>query len=177
MFAPKHHASTKRVATVRKQLGIRTIFNFLGPLCNPARATYQIIGVSDKEMLETYANAVKDLGIKKALVVRGEDGLDEISLCADTDVFEIENGEIKNYKITPTDFGFKVVKPKEIEGRVASESVEIMKDVLSGKKSAIYDLVALNSGASLYTSNNAKSIKEGVLKACLLYTSPSPRDS
>ena len=116
-------------------------------------------------MLETYANAVKDLGIKKALVVRGEDGLDEISLCADTDVFEIENGEIKNYKITPTDFGFKAVKPKEIEGRVASESVEIMKDVLSGKKSAIYDLVALNSGASLYTSNNAKSIKEGVLKA------------
>ncbi len=165
MFAPKHHASTKRVAIARKELGIRTIFNFLGPLCNPASSTYQIIGVSDETMLETYAEAVIDLKIKKALIVRGEDGLDEISLCAETNVFEVEDGKIKNYKISPKDFELEVAKPKEIEGRVASESAKTMKEVLSGKKSAIYNLVALNSGASLYTCNKANSIADGVTLA------------
>ena len=116
-------------------------------------------------MLETYAKAVKDLGVKTALVVRGDDGLDEISLCAQTNIYEIEDGKIKNYKISPKDFGFELAKPKDIEGQIASESVEIMKDVLSGKKSAIYDLVALNSGASLYACNKASSILEGVLTA------------
>ena len=165
MFAPTHHGSTKRVAIARKQIGVRTIFNFLGPLCNPANSTYQIIGVSDETMLETYAKAIIELGIKRALVVRGQDGLDEISICAETKAYEINNGEITNYIISPKDFGFELSKPKDIEGKIASESIETMKDVLSGKKSAIYDLVALNSGAGLYISNNANSISEGVKKA------------
>lgn len=162
MFAPKHHASTKRVVIARKKLGVRTIFNFLGPLCNPAGASYQIIGVSDESMLETYANAVVELGIKRALIVRGEDGLDEISLCAKTNVFEVDNGKIKNYSISPEDFGFSIAQPEKIKGESVKESVTVMKKTLSGSKSPIYDLVALNSGAALYISNKASSIADGV---------------
>lgn len=162
MFAPKHHASTKRVAVIRRELGKRTIFNFLGPLCNPAQASFQVLGVSDYRMLEIVAKALPALGVKKALVVRGHDGLDEISLCAQTDVFEVKGSEIIKYVIAPEDFGFKRADLEEIKGQNAKDSAKILRAVLKGVHSSYSDLVALNAGAGLYVSKHAESLAQGI---------------
>lgn len=176
MFAPRHHSSTKRVAVIRKELGKRTIFNFLGPLSNPAHAVYQILGVSDSRMLEIIANALPALNVKRAMVVRGADGLDEISLCADTEVYEVKGFEIINYKISPENFGFKKVNFEAIKGKNAIESAEILKSVLGGEKSAYADLVALNAGAGLYVSGRAENLLLGVEKASEILKSKAALD-
>ena len=165
MFAPMHHPATKRVVPIRKQLGIRTIFNFLGPLSNPMSASYQVMGVSSLEMLPIIAEALNRLGTKKALIVRGNDGLDEITTSDSTVVYEIKDGEVLNYKINPEDFGLNKVSFSEISGAEPSEAAQMIRLMLQGEKSPRRDLVALNAGAALYISGKASSIKEGIALA------------
>lgn len=162
MFAPKHHAATARVGKIRKELGFRTIFNFLGPLSNPAAASYQLLGVSDGSMVEPIAKALMGLGIKRAMVVSGEDGLDEITLTTSTLVTEIEGEKLHSYRISPSDFGLAEVPFSSIEGFEAEQSAERVRELLDGKKDAYRDLVAVNAGAALYVCGKAESLKGGV---------------
>jgi anthranilate phosphoribosyltransferase len=165
MFAPFHHPATKRVVAIRRELGIRTIFNFLGPLSNPAGARFQVVGVSEPRLMRTIAEALQQLGSTQALVVRGEDGLDEISPCSATHIVELRNGEITEYDIAPEDFGLSLSQHQDIEGSQAKEAAVRLREVLSGKESPLRNLIALNAGAGLYVSGKASSIKEGVEQA------------
>ncbi len=162
MFAPMHHAATKRVQRIRRELGFRTIFNFIGPLSNPAGAAFQLLGVSSLEMLPVMAEALRDLGTKNALVVRGEEGLDEISLTAPTTVYELRDQQLDCYTLRPEDFGFQSVEMREIEVASAEESAERMQKLFSGEPGPLRDLVLLNAGAALYVSTAAKDIAEGI---------------
>lgn len=162
-FAPKHHPATKRVASVRRELGFRTIFNFLGPLSNPAGAGYQVLGVSSESMQEVMAKALMRLGTKRALIVRGEEGLDEISLSSRTKIFEIKNQELFSYFISPEEFSFKRVILSEVAGRGREEAVVLARDLLAGKVSGSYaDLVCLNAGSAFYLLDKVSTIAEGV---------------
>lgn len=177
LFAPKHHPATKRVAGVRKKLGFRTIFNFLGPLSSPAAVEYQILGVSSESMQEVMARALLRLGTKRALVVRGEEGLDEISLCSKTKVFEIKNQELSSYFISPEELDLKRVSLDQIAGKGSKEAVVLAKDLLAGKVSGAYaDLICLNAGAAFYLVDKAKSIAEGVHLAQNVLTSGKALD-
>ncbi|MFH1285915.1 MAG: anthranilate phosphoribosyltransferase [Candidatus Micrarchaeota archaeon] len=161
MFAPTFHPAMKYVAQARKEMKVKTVFNVLGPLSNPANASVQLVGVFKPELTETLAYVLKNLGVKSALVVHGS-GLDEISICGSTRVSELRSGKVKNYEITPDEFGIKRAKLEEILGSDAKGNAEILKAVLSGKKGAHRDIVALNAGALLYIAGKAKTIKEGV---------------
>ena len=165
LFAPEHHPAAKRVALLRKELGLRTIFNFLGPLANPAQADFQLLGVSSKQALEPMSQALCSLGIKRALVVRGRDGLDELSCGAINDVYEIADGGISHYELDPQKLGVAKVAISEIEIESAIDSAQAMRSVLSGEASAYRELVVLNAGAALYISGNAASISEGIALA------------
>ena len=165
MFAPLHHPATKRVARVRRELGFRTLFNFLGPLCNPAGAECQLMGVSEKTMLPVISEALLELGCQRAMIVRGEDGLDELSLSTDTEVFEVNQGFIRHYHIAPEDFGLERVALEQIKGYEPARSAELALEVLRGKVSPYRDLIALNAGAGLYVANKVADIAEGVAKA------------
>ena len=163
LFAQSYHKAMKFVGPVRAQIGIRTVFNILGPLANPANAEYMVVGVYEDRLLELVANVLKNLGVKRALVIRGSDGLDEFSISAHTNVFEIRNGEITSYEITPESVGLKRATKAEIVGGTAAENAEITRGILSGKiTGAKRDIVLLNSGAALYTCGKAESIAEGV---------------
>lgn len=168
MFAPLHHQAMKHVVPVRKELGVRTIFNFLGPLTNPAGAEYQIIGVSERAYLEVIAQALKALGCRHGLVVHGRDGLDEITLSGPTDVVEVWQDEpgLKSYAIEPEQFGMSSTPGIDaLKGGTAGENAEILKGVLAGEAGARRDVVALNAGAALYVSGMAESIDQGVKMA------------
>lgn len=165
MFAPFHHPATKRVVTIRRELGVRTIFNFLGPLSNPAGAQYQVVGVSEPRLLRTIAEALVQLGAKRALVVRGEDGLDELSPCSPSQVVEIGDGGLREYTINPEELGLTLSKPEDIQGSNAAESAQRLLALLSGEDSPLKPLVALNAGAGLYISSKVASLKEGVASA------------
>lgn len=166
LFAQSYHKAMKFVGPVRAQIGIRTVFNILGPLANPANAEYMVVGVYEDRLLELVANVLKNLGVKRALVIRGSDGLDEFSISAHTNVFEIRNGEITSYEITPESVGLKRATKAEIVGGTAAENAEITRGILSGKiTGAKRDIVLLNSGAALYTCGKAESIAEGVKMA------------
>lgn len=166
LFAQSYHKAMKFVGPVRAQIGIRTVFNILGPLANPANAEYMVVGVYEDRLLELVANVLKNLGVKRALVIRGSDGLDEFSISAHTNVFEIRNGEITSYEVTPESVGLKRATKDEIVGGTAAENAEITRGILSGKiTGAKRDIVLLNSGAALYTCCKAESIAEGVKMA------------
>ncbi len=176
LFAPQHHPATKRVQQVRRDLGVRTIFNFLGPLCNPMFAKYQLLGVSERSMHATMAEAMLKLGVEHALVVRGEDGLDEITLAESTVVYEVRRGEgIEKYTITPEKFGFARALSSDIEGFAPEESAIKLRQLFIGEKGSHRDLVILNAGAALYVSHRASSIEEGITLAARALDSGAAR--
>lgn len=150
------------VASVRRELGIRTIFNILGPLTNPAGATMQVLGVYDKELVEPLAKVLNNLGVKSALSVYGIDGMDEISVSDKTCVCEIRDGEIKSYEIDPSEFGFEKCSIEDLVGGDPKENARITLDILKGQKGPKRNAVVLNSAAGLYAAGAAESIGDGV---------------
>ncbi|MDR0643308.1 MAG: anthranilate phosphoribosyltransferase [Treponema sp.] len=162
LFAQNYHISMKYVAPVRKELGIRTIFNILGPLVNPAGANMELLGVYDADLIEPMAQVLSNLGVKDALVVFGQDGLDEISMSSPTSVCEARNGTFKTFLITPEEFGFTRCKKEDLLGGSPVENAEITRAILAGAKGPKRDAVLLNSAAALYTARRASSIAEGV---------------
>lgn len=165
MFAPVYHASMKHAAPVRREMGTRTIFNILGPLANPASATLQLLGVYNKALMEPLAKTLMNLGVKRALVVHGDDGLDEITLTCDTQVYEIKDGQINHYSLNPREFGLELCAIGDITGGDSLTNADITKAVLGGEKSARRDIVLLNAGACLFIAGKADSIATGVALA------------
>jgi anthranilate phosphoribosyltransferase len=166
MFAPNMHPAMKHAMAARKQIGKRTIFNIMGPLCNPAGATHQLIGVFDPRLTETLAMVLGNMGIKHALVVHGKDGLDEITLTTSTVISEFRNGILSNYEIAPEDLGFKKTGLEDLLGGSISDNVQIMLEVLNGRPGSKRNVVLLNAAAALYAADKVNSIKEGINKAC-----------
>ncbi len=164
MFAPTHHQATRFVIPVRRELAVRTIFNLLGPLTNPAGATRQLIGVADASFLETIAGALARLGVQRALVVAGEDGLDEVSSSAATHVVEVDGERIVRYTITPQAMGIELADPSDplLGGGSPAENAQVTRAVFAGEQSARADLVLVNAGAAIYAAGAAESIAEGV---------------
>lgn len=163
LFAQNYHASMKYVAPVRKELGIRTVFNLLGPLSNPAGATMELMGVYDESLVEPLSRVMTNLGVKRGMVVYGQDKLDEISMSAPTTVCEINNGHYRSYVIQPEDFCLKRCTKDELVGGTATENAEITKGILSGRiQGAKRDAVCMNAGAALYIGGKADSIGEGI---------------
>jgi len=162
LFAPNLHPAMKYATPVRKEIGIRTVFNLLGPLANPAFASHQLLGVYDKRLLEIFICVLKNLGLKRAMVIWGGDGLDEITTTTETEIFELKDGKIKNYRISPRNFGIKRAKMRDLVGGDTHTNVKICLDILKGELGPKRDIVLLNSGAALYVAGKAKSIKEGI---------------
>jgi anthranilate phosphoribosyltransferase len=164
MFAPAHHQATRFVIPVRRELAVRTIFNLLGPLTNPAGATRQLIGVADASFLETIAGALGRLGVQRALVVAGEDGIDEVSSSAATHVVEVDGERIVRYTITPRAMGIELADPSDplLGGGSPAENAQVTRAVLAGEQGARADLVLVNAGAAIYAAGAADSIEEGV---------------
>lgn len=163
MFAPVYHSSMKYAAPVRKELGVRTVFNILGPLSNPAAATMQLLGVYDKKLAEPMAQVLANLGVNRGVAVCGEDGLDEITLTGETQVFEIRFGEITSYTIAPEQFGMKRCPLQELIGGSPEENAQITLAILSGKETGPKrDVVLLNAGMSLYLGIDGISLADGI---------------
>ena len=162
LFAQKYHTAMKYVGPVRKELGIRTIFNILGPLANPASANMQVMGVYEEALEEPLANVVSNLGVKRGMVVYGQDKLDEISVCAPTTVCEIEDGSFKTYVITPEEFGLKRYAKGELVGGTPAENAKITRKILAGEQGAARDAVVFNAAAGLFVAGKAKDLAEGV---------------
>ena len=162
MFAQGYHGAMKYVGPIRKELGIRTVFNILGPLTNPAEASLQVMGVYEEDLVEPLANVLNNLGIKRGMVVFGQDKLDEISLSAPTTVCEIKDGKLNSYVITPEQFGLTRCKKEDLVGGTPEENAEITKSIFSGKKGPQRDAVVLNAGAALYIAGKADTIEGGV---------------
>ncbi|MGN1148976.1 MAG: anthranilate phosphoribosyltransferase [Lachnospiraceae bacterium] len=162
LFAQKYHGAMKYVGPIRKELGIRTVFNILGPLTNPAEATLQVMGVYDESLLTPMAEVLKNLGVKRGLVVYGQDKLDEISICAPTSVCEIKDGELISYEITPEQFGFTRCTREDLLGGTPEENAVITRSILSGEKGPKRNAVVMNAGAALYVAGKTATLKEGV---------------
>jgi anthranilate phosphoribosyltransferase len=165
MFAPNHHSAMKYAAPVRKALGVRTIFNLLGPLTNPASARRQVMGVFDKDLTGKLAQVLQKLGSEHVLVVHGADGMDEISFTGDTYVAELKDGEVVEYTVNPTQFGLDLHDLKEIQIQNATESKAMIMAVLTGKKGAARDIVLMNAGAAIYTAGIATTLAQGIQMA------------
>lgn len=161
-FAQKYHSSMKYVGPIRKELGFRTVFNILGPLTNPGRPSMQLLGVYDDYLVIPLAQVLISLGIKRGMVVYGKDKLDEISLSADTEVCEINDGWYKSYVIKPEDYGFEKCSKNELKGGDPNENAEIVRKILSGEKGPKRNATLLNAGASLYIGGKANDMKEGI---------------
>ena len=161
-FAQKYHTSMKYVGPIRKELGFRTVFNILGPLTNPGSPTMQLLGVYDEYLVEPLARVLVTLGVKRGMVVYGQDKLDEISLSSPTTICEINNGWYKSYTITPEDFGFDRCTKADLKGGTPAENAQITRDILAGTQGHKRNAVLLNAGASLYIGSKAASFKEGV---------------
>lgn len=164
MLAPVFHPSMKRVVLPRREIGVRTVFNILGPLTNPAGAKAQVIGVFDEAMCEKLANVLGELGAKRALVVHGS-GMDEISNAGKTKVAELKDGNVSTYEILPNDLGYKMSAPEDIFGGSVEENARDIVEIFNGKKGPKRDIVCMNSGASIYVSGSAETIKEGAKMA------------
>ena len=162
MFAPNHHPAMKNVAPVRKELGVRTIFNILGPLTNPAGAPHILMGVFHPDLVGIQIRALQRLGAEHALVVYGRDGMDEVSLGAATLVGELKNGHITEYEIHPEDFGMPMASNRALKVETPEQSMAMLKAVLDNEPGAARDIVILNAGAALYAANVSSSIKSGV---------------
>ena len=165
MFAPNHHPAMKNVAPIRKELGVRTIFNILGPLTNPAGAPHILMGVFHSDLVGIQVRALQRLGAEHALVVYGKDGMDEISLGAATVIGELKNGEITEYEIHPEDFGLPMASNRALRVETPEKSMQMLMGVLNGEPGAPSDIVALNAGAALYAANLADSLKGGLALA------------
>jgi anthranilate phosphoribosyltransferase len=165
LFAPSLHTAMKYAAPVRRELGIRTVFNILGPLTNPAGATRQLIGVYDKKLTSLIADVLNALGSEHALVVHGAGGLDEISTCGSTKVSEIYYGKTETYTLDSSNLGFEKASANDLMGGDAASNARILLDVLEGKRGPQRDIVVLNSAAALYVSGLASSVKEGIVVA------------
>ena len=171
MFAPNHHSAMKHAAPVRKELGVRTLFNLLGPLTNPANARRQVMGVFDKALTGKLAQVLHKLGSEHVLVVHGADGMDEISFTGDTFVAELKDGKITEYVLNPKQFGLKIHQLKDIQIQNAQESKAMILDVLNGKHGAARDIVLLNAGAAIYVAGLQASIHGGVEHAAKMIDS------
>lgn len=165
MFAPNHHPAMKNVAPVRKELGVRTIFNILGPLTNPAGAPNILMGVFHPDLVGIQVRALQRLGAEHALVVYGRDGMDELSLGAATMVGELRNGEIREYEVHPEDFGLPMASNRAFKVETPQESLALMRQVLDNQLGAARDIVILNAGAALYAANVVPDIPQGIAKA------------
>ncbi len=165
MFAPNHHPAMKNVAPVRKELGVRTLFNILGPLTNPADAPNILMGVFHEDLVGIQVRALQRLGAEHAVVVYGRDGLDEISLGAGTLVGELKDGVVREYEIHPEDFGLRMVGTRAFKVENAQESIAMLRGVLAGDAGPAHDIVCLNAGAALYAANVASSIEDGLRRA------------
>ena len=163
LFAVKYHAAMKYVAPVRKTLGIRTIFNILGPLTNPAKANMQVLGVYSKELVNPMSRVLSNIGVKRGMTVFGIDGLDEISASDKTYVCEFRDGWFKEYEIEPEDFGYKKCDKSELEGGTPEENAEITRNILNGTlRDGKRNAVCLNAGAAIYVAGKADSLAEGI---------------
>ena len=165
MFAPNHHPAMKNVAPVRKELGVRTLFNILGPLTNPADAPNILMGVFHEDLVGIQVRALQRLGAEHAVVVYGRDGLDEISRGAGTLVGELKDGVVREYEIHPEDFGLRMVGTRAFKVENAQESIAMLRGVLAGDAGPAHDIVCLNAGAALYAANVASSIEDGLRRA------------
>ena len=172
LFAQNYHIAMKYVAPIRKELGIRTVFNILGPLSNPAGANMELMGVYDQSLVEPLAQVMANLGVDRGMVVYGQDSLDEISMCAPTSVCEIRDGKFTSYEITPEQFGYERCEKGALTGGTPAENAEITKAILKGEeKGPKRQAVCLNAGAALYIAGKAASIEEGVKLAEFLIDS------
>ena len=175
MFAPRHHAAMAHVIPVRKELGVRTIFNFLGPLTNPAGAERQLLGVSDRHYQETIAEALVGLGSARAMVVAAEDGVDELSISARTRVIEVDEGATSEWFVEPGEFGLAVAELEEVAGGTPEENAAASRAVLEGEGGPRRDLVLLNAGAAIYVGGLAADLGEGIERAATAIDSGAAR--
>ncbi|MDX1583916.1 MAG: anthranilate phosphoribosyltransferase [Thermoanaerobaculia bacterium] len=165
LFAPKLHPAMASVASVRKELGVRTVFNVLGPLTNPAFAKRQVLGVFAPSLVETVGRVLYELGTERALVVHGRDGLDEISLSSSTFVAEVDEGDLRSYEISPEDFGIDRISLDSVTGGDAAENAAIARRILEGEKGPARELIAVNAGAALYAAGLATDLRNGATLA------------
>lgn len=175
LFAQNYHIAMKYVAPVRKALGIRTVFNILGPLTNPAGANMQVMGVYDETLVEPLAHVLANLGVKRAMVVYGQDVLDEISMSAPTTVCEVRDGNYKSYVIEPQQFGFELCQKMDLTGGTPSENAAITRSILDGSKGPKRNAVVMNAGAGLYVADKAGTLEEGMRLAEQLIDSGAAR--
>jgi anthranilate phosphoribosyltransferase len=176
MFAPRHHQAMAHVIPVRKALGVRTIFNFLGPLTNPAGAPRQLLGVSDRHYQETIAEALVGLGSVRAMVVAADDGVDEISISARTRVIEVEDGRTAEHFVEPGDFGFAEDEPEYVAGGTPEENAAACRAVLGGEPGPRRHLVLLNAGAAIYVGGRAESLAQGIEEAAAAVDAGAAKD-
>ena len=171
MFAPNHHSAMKHAAPVRRELGVRTLFNLLGPMTNPANARRQVMGVFDQSLTAKLAKVLQQLGSEHVLVVHGADGMDEISFTGDTFVAELKNGQVTEYRINPAQLGLALHALKDIQIQNAEESKAMILAVLNGKPGAARDIVLMNAGAAIYVSGLVDTMQAGVDKAAAVIDS------
>jgi anthranilate phosphoribosyltransferase len=176
MFAPLHHSAMKHAIGPRKEMAVRTIFNLLGPLTNPASAPNQVVGVFSDTWVEPIAEVLKRLNSQHVLVVHSEDGLDEISIAAPTKVAELHNGNISTYTITPEDFGLSRANLNHIQVNSITESVSMLQGVLDNKATAARDIVILNAGAAIYAAGLSESLQLGIKQAQTVISNGSARN-
>ena len=171
MFAPNHHSAMKHAAPVRRELGVRTLFNLLGPMTNPANARRQVMGVFDQSLTAKLAKVLQQLGSEHVLVVHGADGMDEISFTGDTFVAELKNGQVTEYRINPAQLGLALHALKDIQIQNAEESKAMILAVLNGKPGAARDIVLMNAGAAIYVSGLVDTMQAGIDKAAAVIDS------
>lgn len=176
LFAQKYHTAMRYVANVRKELGIRTVFNILGPLSNPAGANMQVMGVYDEKLVEPLARVLFNLGVKNAMVVYGQDCLDEISMSARTTVCEIKDGIFRSYEIEPEQFGFKKCNKEELVGGTPEENAKITLAILNGEKGPKREAVLMNAGAGFYVGGKVSTLEDGVKLAAELIDSGKAKE-
>ena len=176
LFAPLHHQSMKYVMPARQRIGQKTIFNLLGPHTNPCGAKRQVIGVYDKKLLNTFSTVAKNLDMEHVMVVHGDDGLDEISISGPTQISEYKNYKIKEYTISPQEFGIATSPFEEISAQSSEQSLRMVQEAFSGEQSAVQDMIALNAGAGLYIARKVDSISDGVELAFTLMNNGKAAD-
>ncbi len=165
LFAPGYHPAMKQIAPIRKELGMRTIFNYLGPFLNPAQTKRQLLGVANIEIAKKLAIVATKLKFTHLIIATSFDGMDEISTTSETKIFDIQGSRSRSYKISPQQFGIKMARKKDLVGGDASENAKIIKDILEGKKGPKSDIVVLNSAASCYLAGRVKNITSGIILA------------
>jgi len=175
MFAPSHHSAMKHAAPVRRELGVRTIFNILGPLTNPAGAPNQLMGVFHRDLVGIQARVLQRLGSRHVMVVHGEDGLDEISPCGETLVAELKDDEVREFRLHPAQFGIKEINLEDIQADDPAVAKQMLLDALTGKHAAARDVLALNAGAAIYTAGVVDSHDAGVRKSLDVISSGAAR--